>query len=349
MFSSLITVSLLASGIYYFIQLRAWLDFDEDNILNVVPGNCITVLEDGGSEDITHIGDGIILLSSGFSFVGSHGKIKALDLNNDNKVMTLNISNAPSRSDFMSAPHGITTWRDTDTDELFLYVITHPASRDSVEVFRVEKSLTLTYIKSITDPQFDYMNDLVAVEKDKFYITKFARYRDYYKFHLEFYSQRKYGGIYYYDGKRAREVISECHIPNGINVSPDKRVVYMAEYGSRTVRAFRRDKSNNLMEIWSKYVGTGVDNIEVDKRGDLWIGSHLITWKILNLLGQQTPPSQVLRVKTGNKAWSDVEVIYQDDGTNCAGSTVATYVAGKLIVGTLYKQTLVCEVEYLSK
>ncbi|KAL4236459.1 Serum paraoxonase/arylesterase 2 [Mactra antiquata] len=350
MFSSFfVTVSLFASGIYYVIQYRAWLDLDKENVLNVVPGNCKAVLEDGGSEDLTHVGDGIILMSTGFAFDGSKGQIKAVDLNNGDKVMTLNISNAPTKAGFLAAPHGITTWRDTDTDELFLYVLCHPASGDSVEVFKVEKSLTLTYIKSITDSNFDFMNDLVAVGKDKFYITRFSRYRDFYKYNMEIFSGRRYGGILYYDGKRAREVASGYYLPNGINISPDKRVVYVAEWGTKTLKGFKRDRSNNLMEIWSKYTGTGIDNIEVDEDGDLWIGSHPITYKVIDPTLSLLPPGQVIRVKMDNNAVSDIEIIYQDDGTNCAGSTAATYVAGKMIVGTVREQTVVCEVKYLSK
>lgn len=67
------------------------------------------------------------------------------------------------------------------------------------------------------------MNDMVAVGKDKFYITKFARYRDYLKYNIEMFSGMKYGGIFYYDGHKAREVASGYYMPNGINISPDKK------------------------------------------------------------------------------------------------------------------------------
>lgn len=45
-------------------------------------------------------------------------------------------------------------------------------------------------------------------------------------------------------------------------------------------------------------MGTGVDNIDVDNNGDLWIGCHPIGWKILdffNLFGA-APPSQVRNI-----------------------------------------------------
>ncbi|XP_045159584.1 serum paraoxonase/arylesterase 2-like [Mercenaria mercenaria] len=349
MWSTIVTITLFGFGFNYFLNYRDWLDWEKDLVLSINPGSCKTIIKDGGSEDVTHIGNGIVLMSTGFEFFGPPGQIKAVDLNNGNKVMTLNMSNVPSRTDFLSAPHGITTWRDPDTDQLFLYVICHPKPEDRIEVFEVLKPLTLKYIRTITDPKFDFMNDMVAVGRDKFYITKFARFREYNRYNLEMFSGMKFGGIFYYDGHKAREVASGYYMPNGINISPDKKVVYVAEWGTKTLRGFRRDSSNNLAEIWSTYTGTGIDNIEVDPdTGDLWIGSHPITWKIIDPFFGSLPPGQVVRVKMQDNAVSEIEIIYQDDGTNCAGSTAATYAAGKMVVGTVREQTVVCDVKYLT-
>ena len=46
-------------------------------------------------------------------------------------------------------------------------------------------------------------------------------------------------------------------------------------------------------------MGTGVDNIEVDPHnGDLWVGCHLITWKVLDFLNifNAIAPSQVFAI-----------------------------------------------------
>lgn len=349
MFSTVLTVAFLGVSLNFFLNYRDWLDLDQDQVFSIKPGPCETIFEDGGAEDLTHIGDGIVLMSTGFEFFGPPGQIQAVDLNDGNKRMTLNMTNVPTRSDFLSAPHGITTWRDPDTDQLFLYVICHPVPEDRIEVFEVLPPLTLKYVRTITDPKFDFMNDMVAVGRDKFYITKFARYREYKKYNAEMFSGMKYGGIYYYDGRKAREVATGYFMPNGINISPDKKVVYVAEWGTKTLRGFRRDSTNNLVEIWSYYTGTGIDNIEVDPdTGDMWIGSHPITWRVIDPFFGSVPPGQVIRVKMQDNTVADIEVIYQDDGTECTGSTSATYAAGKVIIGTIRKQAVVCDVKYLT-
>ena len=42
-----------------------------------------------------------------------------------------------------------------------------------------------------------------------------------------------------------------------------------------------------------------------------------------------------------------VEVYADPDGTEAFGSTVATYVDGKLIIGTVTHQTVVCDSKYV--
>ena len=66
------------------------------------------------------------------------------------------------------------------------------------------------------------MNDLVVVGLDQFYITYYGGYRDVLGFAISDYVRRRDGKIYYYDGKRAKEVATSFFRPNGINLSPDK-------------------------------------------------------------------------------------------------------------------------------
>jgi hypothetical protein len=45
---------------------------------------------------------------------------------------------------------------------------------------------------------------------------------------------------------------------------------------------------------------------------------------------------------------SSIEEIYADDGSELYGSTAATYIKGKLVIGTVTAETVLCEVNYLS-
>ena len=66
------------------------------------------------------------------------------------------------------------------------------------------------------------MNNLVAVDKDKFYITQFQHFRDLNKIYVEIFLFLPLGKVFFYDGNKAREVAKDLFVPNGINISPDK-------------------------------------------------------------------------------------------------------------------------------
>ena len=68
------------------------------------------------------------------------------------------------------------------------------------------------------------MNDLVAVDKDKFYITRNFYFRNAWFWYLELgllYHLYEYGEVQFFDGKRSRTVATKLNSPNGINISPD--------------------------------------------------------------------------------------------------------------------------------
>ncbi|XP_045157145.2 serum paraoxonase/arylesterase 2-like [Mercenaria mercenaria] len=353
MFGSAARLIFIGFVLKQILDYRDWLDFNRDVIFTVTPGKCHVVLHDGGSEDLTHVGNGVVLFSTGLAT--SKGHIKAVDLNQSLNAFTLNITNSPERDDFMTKLHGLSSWRDPHTGKLYLYVISH-ASEESIEVFEVEDGMNLKYIKTITDSSFasKFMNDLVVVGKDKFYISQFAHFpiRDMTKVNLEWLSRWKTGNIYYYDGHRARVVASNLEQPNGINISPDAKVIYLSEWGSKTLKAYRRESTNNLVELWSTYLGTGIDNIEVDPdTGDLWIGAHPVMWKVIDLLNifGAKHPGQVLRIKMTDNAISEIEEVFSDDGNFLYGTSSATNVNGKLVIGTVSQKAAVCELNYLSK
>ncbi|XP_052777875.1 serum paraoxonase/arylesterase 1-like [Mya arenaria] len=233
-------------------------------------------------------------------------------------------------------------------------VCPHPPE-DRIEVFQVQKRpVSLRHIRTITDPNFTFMNDLIAVGRDQFYITRYNWYRsgDWIKF--AHWLHIKEGTIFFYDGHRARQAVSETYyLSDGISVSPDKRTVYMSEWGKKTLHAYRRKSNNKLTPLWKEYLDTGIDNINVDQEtGDLWIGSHSVTWRLVDfygIFGKQTAPSQVLRVKVSDGGVDAVEEIYSDNGEECAGSTSAVYAEGKLMIGSLFEQTITCDIAYLSK
>lgn len=66
------------------------------------------------------------------------------------------------------------------------------------------------------------MNDLIAVDKDQFYITQWLHARDPFYGKIEIALFLHLGKVFFFDGRKAEEVASGLSVPNGINISPDK-------------------------------------------------------------------------------------------------------------------------------
>ncbi|CAC5394533.1 PON [Mytilus coruscus] len=127
--------------------------------------------------------------------------------------------------------------------------------------------------------------------------------------------------------------------------------IYIAEFWSKQINAFKRQKDNSLHLIQTVFIDTAPDNIEVDPvTGDLWIGCHARTHllhKYEEVNGESLSPSQVLKIKTKNgNLTSNIIEIFLDNGEFCSGSATASYYKGRLLVGTVGTELIFCDVLY---
>ena len=76
-----------------------------------------------------------------------------------------------------------------------------------------------------------------------------------------------------------------------------------------------------------------MDNIELDKEGNLWIGSHpkLLTFTRHAKNSDIFSPSQVFKVSLGDE--NQVEEVYLNDGGELSGSSVAATWENNLLIG----------------
>ncbi|KAL3881427.1 hypothetical protein ACJMK2_027870 [Sinanodonta woodiana] len=352
MYGKIIFLILLAVLIQYLIRLWSFLGYYKDVIYHHAPGPCRTLYEEDGSEDLYVLKNGLAFITSGYYL--AKGKVKLFDFNDPRHgVEDLPILGIDAVPNFMAHTHGISVWEQPETGVVYLYVLTHPPGQDRIEVFQFDQTKReLKYFKSITDPLFRSMNDLVLIDIDKFYITQFFWFKNPYLVYMEIYLFLKYGEVLFFDGMKARSVASSLHQPNGINVSPDKSLVYVAEFGGQQITVFKRNKDDSLDVIQTVPVDSGVDNIEVDPiSGDLWVGGHPSVGKALeydaNAGKNRTAPSQVLRMKTSKGLITDVIEVYRNNGTEISASTVATHFKGRILIGSVGSQLLLCDAKYI--
>lgn len=357
MLGKVIFTILLAVAVRHILQVLFTLDFHRTVNYHRSPGPCRQIMKENGSEDITVLANGIALISS--SLYEEVGQIKLFDLNDPNaEVKDVIIEGGDGIKEFMVKPHGLSTWQDEKTGSITVAVITHPdSSDDRIEMYSFSPDKrVLKHIQSITDPAFYNLNDLVLISHDSFYTTKTHRLRGSWRT-LESVLKLSLGEILFYDGKIVKTVASGLSFPNGINMSPSMRHIYMAEFISSTVHVYSRNKDHSLSLEQSVYLDSHLDNIEIDQRtGDLWIGSHYILHDIAAVLNAYETdkeaanlliaPSQVFKLKTENGLITDAVEVYLNNGTEITGSSVAAVYGNRIIIGSIASQALVCELVY---
>jgi len=220
------------------------------------------------------------------------------------------------------APHGISMYK---TDSAYtVMAINHTLKGHSFEVFKFRDAI-LTHEKTITDPALVSPNDVVMLDEKRFYFTNDHKYIDGVGRLLEDYAGLGLSNVMYFDGENYREVASGIGYANGINYDAKRKLLFVAEPRNFKVKVYSPNTDGSLNFIEDIDCGTGVDNIEFDPDGNLWIGSHP------NLLGfssyaagkNKISPSEIIKIEYRDKGDYTVEMVYLNDGAEMSASTVA--------------------------
>ncbi len=324
-----------------FLVLKTYRDAGEFKTIQAIGGQeCRLIDGVQSSEDITiHPKTGMAFISSDDrrAFVlgqtSQPGAIYGFDLTNPEPELV----NLTPTLPFEFHPHGIGLYID-DSDSTWLFVVNHRDDASYVEIFRYDGN-QLLHVESVHGERMHSPNDVLPVGPRQFYVTndhgntsKLGRL-------LEEYLQLARSNLLYYDGRSFREVAGGFGYANGVNMSPDGSQVYVAATTSKAVFVFDRDpRSGNLTPRQRIDLGTGVDNIEVDANGDLWIGAHpkLLTFVAYSKDANKLSPSQVVRIRWRGPGNFDIHYIYASDGRPLSGSSVAAVWGEHLLIGSVF-------------
>jgi arylesterase / paraoxonase len=310
-------------------------------------------LEVAGPEDIT------IDQQSGLAFISVDDRRTNRQDQSSMKgaILIMNLSDSmPSLKNITPVevidfhPHGISLWKNSNGGT-FLFVVNHRVNHTEHVVERFEwKNDSLIYLESIKDA--DLMtspNDVTAVGERSFYVTNDHGYsKQGIGRTLEDYLQRAISYVNYYDGTSFKKVATDIAYANGINQSSDHSKIFVASTTGRKVMIYTRDLSNGALSLQEEInVKTGVDNIELDDQGTLWIGCHPQLLKFVAHAADPSKfsPSQVIKLTQDHTGKYQVEEVLLNDGTSYSGSSVAAIYNNTLLVGSVFeKSLLICTV-----
>ncbi|XP_061531115.1 serum paraoxonase/arylesterase 2-like [Phycodurus eques] len=332
------------------VNVRKMYLASREPVKNHLP-NCVLLKNlSHGSEDITVFGDGLAFISTGLKYPGvpssdALGKIFLLNLKeSDMEPVELPISRNFDLETFN--PHGISVYTDPTNGTVYLFVVNHPHHKSQVELFQFdERGFSLLHLKTFKHKLLHSVNDIVALGVDCFYATNDHYFSDeLLKSVVEPLLGQPLTNVVYYSTEMVKVVSEGYYFANGINISPDKRHIYVADLFAHNVHLLERKEDNALASVKSVALGSLCDNIEVDgKTGDLWLGCHPNVLRIFQFDPKNPPGSEVLRIQNILSEEPVVTQVYADDGHVIMGSSVATIYEGKLLIGSVFHKALCCD------
>lgn len=305
-----------------------------------------------GPEDIT-------IASQGLAFISSDDRrnnLKETDLipgailmmNLQDTTYTLRNVTPLQLTDFH--PHGISLWTN-EAGEQFLFAVNHQQryTRHTIERFQWRGD-SLVHLETIQDPALmTSPNDVVAVGERTFYVTNDHGYGEKgLSRTLEEYLQRSIAYVNYFDGQEFRKVAGGIAYANGINRSRDESKIYVASTTGRKIIVYDRDPETGNLEVAQEVnVNTGVDNIEVDEAGALWVGCHPQMLKFVAHASDaaEVSPSQVIKLTPSGSGEFTVEEVYLNDGTLYSGSSVGAVYKNRLIIGSVFEKSILVGIQ----
>lgn len=287
---------------------------------------------------------------SGLLFISSTDRRKSkTEKNNADGIYSLDLNNANGIPEQIEStykgvfhPHGISVFRKDSL--VFLHVVNHNQQGDFVEIFQYLND-TLFHLRSISDPLMVSPNDVVAVGKENFYATNDHGSESGWKRSVEDYLKRPWANIMYYNGSTMSLSYEGMTYANGINVSLDGNKIYATETtGNRFLEFDRNPSSGELAFVNSIKISSGLDNIDIDVDGIIWIGSHP---KLFDFIGHASDPEKhspsqvfVLSPSINRRDQYTINEIFLDDGSKISGSSVAVKYKEDYLIGVVFENKI---------
>lgn len=333
----LITIALLLATISVFVAhiftstgyFRAIVPSDTKRILQKI--NIV------GAEDIE------ISREAGFAIISSddraarrdgtakQGALYFLDLKLENSA-PISLTNSFDKPFF---PHGISMLQ-LDSTNYRIWVINHFDKKHSIEVFDLNGT-TLTHATTLMNAAILSPNDIVAIDKERFYFTNDHGNTSKIGLLAENYLGLRASNVIYFDGNDYQKVAGDIAYANGINYDFQRNLLFVASPRDFLVKVYSTEPTGDLNFIEDIIANTGVDNIEFDESGVLWIGCHpnLLRFSAYSQGKVATSPSEIIKIEYLGLGDYKVESIYIENGENMSAATVAVPYQNRIYLGNV--------------
>ena len=244
-------------------------------------------------------------------------------------------------------PHGIDLIRAPD-GSLTLMAVNHRADGSStIDIFAVTESkdadgtpsVTVRERTSVRSSLIFSPNDVAAVGPNRFYVTNDHASRTEFGRMLEIYLLLPRANVVYYNGEVPRVVADGLRYANGIALSRDKSRLYVAETLGREIRTYDVQPVSGSLRLKSAYpLPAGLDNIDVDPAGNLWVAGHPKLFAFTKYVtdAAHPSPSEVFEVTTAAGIPRGFKLVYTGLGKRIGASSVGVADGHTLLIGSVF-------------
>ena len=250
-------------------------------------------------------------------------------------------------------PHGIDMVR-LDSGVYRLLVVNHVRKEGTeyviagtnidhyIEEFRLE-GRNLTHIRSYKDPKVKSPNDVCIVNESLFYFTNDHGSDTEMGLLGEDYLGWRKSGVVFFDGAEYKDVAGDIAYANGIALDAERNLLYVASPRDMLIKVYRRLPDGNLDYIEDIPCGTGVDNIEIDPKGNLYVGCHpsLLHFSAYALGKNEIAPSEIIQIEYRAENDFTTRSLAEDDGAIMSAATVAIPYQNRLYLGIVMDNHMV--------
>ncbi|UAB77663.1 SMP-30/gluconolactonase/LRE family protein [Erythrobacter sp. SCSIO 43205] len=317
-------------------------------------GECVRVDVAPGAEDIQYDPE------TGLAFISAENR-RVIDHNNPapgmgtaegNGIYVLDVSvpldqlgqatrvSPEGWEDFR--PHGLYLWSGTDdagTAMKRLFVVNHKSMareniEQNIEIFDVGEGGMLTHLESVSFPEMYSPNDVVAVGPRQFYATNDVVNHEGLALYAEVLLSLPISTAVYFDGKEGRTAVEGLAFGNGINISPDGKSVYIAEWTDREIGFYDRLEDNSLVLRAAHSMPAGVDNLDVDPQGNIWFGGLSRLFDFIESMEDPAKTVDSIAVKV-NPETGAYQTVFQAFNGEINSASAAAVAGDKLLIATV--------------
>lgn len=290
-----------------------------------------------GAEDITVSEKGDFALISATIRMGfpaeeqEHGGLYLMELQSGEFI----VKHLTSEFPLPFAPHGISMLKTTDSTYT-IAAVNHTADGHTIEFFLLQDEL-LSHTKTLRSTQLISPNDIVLLDENRFYVTNDHGFEEGFGRLVEDYGNLAISNVLYYDGQDFSVAADGISFANGINIDRNRNLVFVASPRRFLVKVYEPKDNNTLAFIEDIPCGTGVDNIEFDQDGNLWLGCHpdLLHFSAYAKRRKEISPSEIIKIEYRTKGDYSVTSVYENGGSQLSGTSVATPFKDLIFAGTV--------------